>query len=162
MTMATIKAYDNYVVVGVPLQSTLSELSKWKTMLHEILRYALVHAKFCMYTLTPQKYSLGYELGKFNEMKSGKERILVNYIEGATEKLIYEITNSEEFERGILKIMINNEQKIINELSFVGTDYNDVKDELIFCEDDGATFYWYNPHLPKDVIQVELEKIITK
>jgi hypothetical protein len=156
-----IKKEANYIIASIPKQSGLDDINKWTEILQEVLKYSLDGLRVYLFTLAPQKYSLGYELGSYKESKVEKEKVLINYFEHCTDNQIYEIANSEEFSRGLLKIVLSGTQKSFDNLSFVDGDYSNLKDELITCEDDGYNFYWFNPHLSKDDIEQKLKTIIS-
>jgi hypothetical protein len=155
-----ITTRSNYIMWSIPLQSAPDDLNKWREFLCEVLKFSLEGMKFYLFTLSPQKYSLGYELKPFEEFKVGKEKVLINYFERSIDKIISEIVNSEEFERGLLKIIPIDKQRLFDDLIFAASDYATIKDELITCEDDGTSFYWYNPHMPADQIQEKLKKTL--
>lgn len=155
----TIRSSSNYVTCSIPLRSSLPELNKWMDFVQEVLRYASDGKVVYLFTLSPQKYSLGYELGSFEESRVGKEKVLINHFEKLTDPLLLEIINSEEFNRGLLKVILSDGQRTFNDLDFVQGNYANVKDELITLEDDGSSFYWYNPHLPKDQIEQRLNEL---
>jgi hypothetical protein len=125
----------------------------------DVLRYASDRKALYLFTLSPQKYSLGYEFGSFEESRIGKDKVLINHFEKLTDHLLSEIINAEEFARGLLKIVLSDRQKTFADLDFVQGNYANVKEELITLEDDGSSFYWYNPHLPKDQIEQKLNEL---
>jgi hypothetical protein len=153
----TVTTDSNYIMGSIPMQSNPNELSKWRDFLDEFLKYSLQGKKVYLVTVSPQRYSLGYELGTFQEYKIGKEKVLINFFDNATDNLISLIVGSEEFTRGLLKLVLSNDEKSLNDLAI--DDYSNLKDELITIEDDGTSFYWYNPHLPNDQIEERIKQI---
>jgi len=156
----TISTHDNFIAACIPLQSTLDDLNKWKQFMREVFRFSVEGKKFYLFTLSPQKYSMGYELKPFEELNTGNESVLVNYIDIGTDELITQIVDSEEFERGLLKIVITDNQRSFENLSFVSGNYNNITDELIACEDDGTSIYWHNPHVPVNQIHEKLQQLL--
>ncbi|MCZ8217304.1 MAG: hypothetical protein O9262_13750 [Cyclobacteriaceae bacterium] len=156
-----IKKEANYIMGCIPKQSGVDDVNKWTEIIQEVLKYSFDGLRVYLFTLAPQKYSLGYELGSYVESKAGKEKVLINSFERCSDNQIYEIAKSEEFSRGLLKIALSRSQKSFGDISFVDGDYSNLKDELITCEDDGYSFYWFNPHLSKEDIEQRFEKIIS-
>lgn len=144
---------------SIPMQSSLDHLNKWTEILQEILKYSRDGLSVYLLTLSPQKYSLGYELGSFKESRFKEDKVLINYFEQFNDALISQVAGSEEFSRGLLKIILCREQKSFDDLSFIAGDYENLTDELITCEDDGYSFYWYNSHLSKDEIEKKINAI---
>jgi len=155
----TLQINDSCVTASVPFQSLPGDLNRWMDFILEVLRFSSEKKRIYLFTLSPQNYSLGYELGSFEESKVHKEKVLINYFEKATDNLLLEIVNSEEFARGLIKVILTDEKKIFDDLNFVTSDYSHLKDELITMEDDGASFYWYNPSLSQDQIKDKLGKL---
>lgn len=156
-----IKSKDDYIMLSLSKASNTDDLGKWTEILQDVLKYSFEGSMIYLFTLSPQKYSLGYELGSYKEFKIGDEKVLINYLEQCTEDQIAEVANSEEFSRGLLKIGLSNERKLFNNLNFINGDYSVLKDELITCESDGYSFYWYNPHLLREKIEQKLNAIIS-
>lgn len=156
-----IQSAANYVMGSIPKQSSLNELNKWTEILQEILKYSLDGSKVYMFTLLPQKYSLGYELGSPTEIRTERGKILVNYFEQCTDDQIAKVVNSEEFSRGLLKIVLTDTRKEFDDFTFATGDYSGLKHELVTCEDDGYSFYWYNPRLQKVQIEMKLNSIVS-
>lgn len=155
----TIISNDNYVMCSIPLKSTLPQLNNWIDFVKQVLRYAVDKKQIYLFTLSPQKYSLGYEFGSFEQSSLGHEKILINHFQHPTDDLLSDVANSEEFNRGLLKIVLSDKKKVFNNLAFIQGDYTNVKEELITLEDDGLSFYWYNPHLPNDQIKEKLQEL---
>lgn len=92
-------------------------------------------------------------------LKLARKRFLINHFEKLTDELLLEIVNSEEFGRGLLKILLSDKPKAIENLEFILGGYTNLKDELITLEDDGSSFYWYNPHVPKDQVEKKMNEL---
>lgn len=137
----------NYIAAGIPKESGLDDLNKWTDIIRRFLSYSLDGLGAYLFTLAPQEYSLAYDIGSYQELKVGREKVLINYIDHCTDDQIEKIANSEDFSRGLLKIVPSPTQKSFVDLDFVNGNYSDVKEELITCEDDGYRFYWFNPHV---------------
>jgi hypothetical protein len=156
------KKTNNCIQLIIPIGSTLEELREWNQILHKILIYAFCDQPVHLLTLSPQKYSLGYELEKPEKIKINKKEYLINYCHNFSMNLIQQIIESEEFERGLIKIMSITPDKIYTALNLIQVNYDELekfKYELIELEGDGKIFCWVNPHLPINDIEKKLKEI---
>jgi hypothetical protein len=151
---------NNYLMANIPLKSTLDELDKWMEFTQKVLQYSLQDRSVYLFTLSPQEYSFGYQLASFEESKFHKEKILVNFLEKMSNVLIAELIKSEEFTRGLLKIVVSNKRQSFDDLRFVKGDYTNLSEELVTLEDDGTELYWFNPHLPINQAQQKLNEFL--
>lgn len=108
-------------------------------------------SKVSLVTITPQSYSLGYEILPNKLRKIRNASFLINSIPDFNFDLANKIVLSEEFERSLLIIVKKEDSlsdaelckviKIIKNESIV------IKEEIIFCEDDGDSLCIYNSNI---------------
>lgn len=159
---------SNFIEVKLEEYSSNLDLPKWSNILYQVLHDALGDRSLYLMTLSPQLYSLGFELDNPVKMKVGNNTIIYNLIQKCTNELLHKIIESEEFERGLLRIVILESQKVEDVLANVFFQFvtNDdirksrVNFELITCEGDGKILCWFNPTLPMDEVRSKLNTII--
>jgi hypothetical protein len=159
---AKFKIMHNYIQLTIPIGSTLEELIEWNQILYKILIYAFYDKPVFILTLSPQKYSLGYELYLPEKIKIEKKEFLINYCHNLSTSLIQQIIESEEFERGLMKILIISNDQLEDVIKSIPSNYDDLdkfKYELIELENDGQMLCWINPHLPTQDIERKLKEI---
>lgn len=152
----------NCIQLTVPIDSSLEELIEWNQILSKILIYAFSDRPAYILTLSPQKYSLGYELEVTNKIKIEKKEFLINYCNILSYSLIQKIIESEEFERGLIKIIPISHDQLEDVIKSIPVNYNELDKfdyELIEMENDGKMFCWLNPHLPMNDIDRKLQEI---
>jgi hypothetical protein len=154
----------NYIELSVPIGTPLDEFDK---VIYKVLLLALLEKPVYLITLTPQKYSLGYDYNEPIKIKTSKHTLLVNFIDSCSADLLKEIVESEEFERGLLRLVTVDQNRlndIIGEVFFEFINDNDISKvnigfELITCEADGKMLCWFNPHIPIHILEAKLKEI---
>jgi hypothetical protein len=114
-------------------------------------------------TISPQKYSFGYERSPFYLKIVNSLNLLINDIAAVDREFLASLVRSEEFRRTLLFIVRDpadlSDSELYNLTLLPKNDKNSkVSSETIFCEDDGDSLYIY--HI--DVKVVELESIAKK
>jgi hypothetical protein len=145
----------------------IEELKEWGNLLFQTLLFAFYKKPVHLITLSPQKYSLGFEISNQIQIKAGKDTLLVNFIESCSENLLNEIAESEEFKRGLLRFVTiepDRLQYIARDVSFKFLDADTIAKvnfdfELITCEGDGKILYWFNPPFPIHIIETKFKEI---
>jgi hypothetical protein len=122
-----------------------------------LLRLVVKNPIVCV-TITPQNYSLGFDIKENYLVNVDGKQLLVNEIESCSPTLICEISVSEEFSRSLF-VIVNNKQKLTEtELSDV---LKGIKErtsnsplEMIFCENDGDSLCIRNSDITKAEVEV--------
>jgi len=135
---------------------SLDELSQIEKFYFAVLCKIFLDKPALIITVAPgKKYSLGYDIAPFSELRMGKAKFLVNKINSCSSSVLTEISQSEEFNRGLL-ILITGE-KILSENpeEFIKYVHNDIglenlAYEIVHCENDGKSLCLYNAQLSKE------------
>jgi hypothetical protein len=157
---------EKKVSLSFPINSSLIELNQWNEILYKVLTFAFLDRDIYLITLEPQEYSLGYEFQKLREYHLGKDRFLVNQIDKCLNSQLKEIVISEEFERGLLRIVSISEEKIENVTSNLFSqsiieEYPKDEVEIMFLEGDGKIIYWFNPSYEMNDVVEKINTIIS-
>lgn len=132
----------------------------------DIVSKALGNSEIQLVTVSPQKYSLGFEISPNIKKAANKTKVLINKLAIWDQALLRTIVSEEEFNRTLLFIVetanILSESELIKilllakQLTLDGIPY-----QIIFCEDDSDTLCIYNANL--SVMQIEaISKNYTK
>jgi hypothetical protein len=150
-TVIKIKStYDNLI-----------ELAKIENLYSYILNMIFLNKAALIVTIEPQKKSsLGYEIGSFRELKIDRNEFLITEINSCSSSMLSEVSQSEEFTRGLLilissdKILSENTEDIIKHIHN-GLGFEDLSYEIVYCENDGRSLCLSNTKLSKeDLISV--------
>ena len=139
---------------------SLDELANIENIYFEVLSKLFLHKPVLIITIASEKkYSLGYEMPSFRELKFDKIKYLVNEINSCSSSMLSEISRSEEFSRGLLVLMTHKEilsknlEEIIkhvhNKIGLENLPYESVQ-----CENDGKSLYMYNIMLSKEELRL--------
>jgi hypothetical protein len=128
----------------------VEELELIEKFFLKVLMACFLHENIKLVTREPQKYSLGYEFESHSKIKIGKTDVLITDV-NCDIRLLKEITQSEEFKRGLLFLIKGDSNFIENTISRVleiqiGS-HSILKDTVVLCEDDGNTLLLYNSTL---------------
>jgi hypothetical protein len=139
----------NKIHISIERFSSVEDLKEWRRV---ILRNLLLlkGRKTSLITLSPQSYSIGYELDNCQKLIRAKKEYLINWDITLTEDVINFIANSEEFERQLLFIVLSENMKEIFEIMDMSSnissyDFSKLFVEIIVLENDGETLIWNNP-----------------
>jgi hypothetical protein len=149
--------------IGKSLWVTVENLSKGDLFIKEkfyeqIMLRLLNKNSVCGITISPQIYSLGFEIKGGYSVNVNGTQLLVNEIESCTPELIHEIVVSEEFSRNLF-IVVNNKENLLQvEISDVLLGIKERTSnsplELIFCENDGDSLCIRNSEIKESDILV--------
>lgn len=134
---------------GGNISVILNELSfeKRKGLYYEILKVFFLKKECFIFTIEPQKYS--FFSGYLNEeyFFDGLVKVLINKVVCVDSKLLFEISQSEEFCRGLIKILTHqnckNPNHYIAKISSKSFLLHDC-DLLIQSENDGNEILIFN------------------
>jgi hypothetical protein len=139
----------NKFQISLDSKYSMEDLKEWDTLIMNVLLLAKGQ-RICLITLDPQSNSIGYELGNYQKIKRGRRDHLINWYITLSEDFIHFITESEDFKRGLLFLVLSESIKdifkIIDTIDSVGSiDFSKLEVEIIVLEDDGKTLAWNNP-----------------
>jgi hypothetical protein len=97
---------DNKVQILLSPKSSMEDLKEWDILIKSILSI-IKGQKLVLITLNPQSYSLGQDLGNNQKFQRGKKNYLINWNVSLSEDILYLISESEEFKRGLLYLIIS-------------------------------------------------------
>jgi hypothetical protein len=160
------KVDDKYIELYLS-DYEIVDLKEWDNLLFQTLLFVYYKKPVHLITLSPQKYSLGFEFSNQIQIKVGKDILLANFIESCTEELLKEIVESEEFKRGLLRLVTidpDRLQHIAKDLTFKYLDAEifakgNFDYELIICEGDGKMLCWFNPSCPVQILENKFKEI---
>lgn len=136
-----IETQNNKFQIRIPISSSIEDLKDWKSLVDKALLIFL-NRKINLITIQPQKYSIGYEIINHDKSFYKKKAYLINRDILLTKDVLQLISESEDFERGLLLIVLTgNPLAVIENINQL--DQSD--EELIVLDDDGKSFNWYNP-----------------
>ncbi len=142
-----INIQSDKIEISIPISAPIEDVKKWKELIDNLLSIFL-NRKVDIITIEPQKYSIGYEIANGEKYSSGKNKYLINRDIILTIDLLKLVTESEDFERGLLLIVLSgNPTSIIEHLSKL----DESSEELIVLDDDGKSFNWYNPSSESEI-----------
>jgi len=158
--MKTIKKnIGNRFQLSLEKPSSIEDLKEWDILILKNLLF-LKGQKASLITLDPQEYSIGNGLNNCQKIKRLKKEFLINWDITLSEDFIQLISKEEEFERGLIFIVLS--EKIVDIFNIIDTinpvgsiDFKNLDTEIIVLEDDGETFVWNNP---SRVILTELKR----
>ena len=122
------------------------ELNLKKELYYGLLCSMFLNKSVLLVTVEPKKIlSIGYVYGFFREVRIGNTTFLINNIKTCTSRILAEISKSEDFELGLLYIMLNNEDPgldIDNILRHVHSKIGieNIPTLTVVCENDGDFF----------------------
>jgi len=153
----TFNIQSKKIEVSIPISTPIKDLKNWK-MLTKSSLFICLNRKVDIITIEPQKYSIGHEIGNCEKYSFGKSKYLINRGIVLSHELVELITDSEDFERGLLLIILSGSPTLVIE-HLTQIDKSSV--ELIILDDDGRSLIWYNPSSESDVnaMRVFCEKI---
>lgn len=147
----------NKFQISLDSEYLMEDVKEWDILIMNILLLAKGQ-KINLLTLYPKWSSLGDELGNYQKIKRGKRDYLINWDITLSEDVVHLITESEEFKRGFLFLILSENIKdifeIIDAIDPVSPiDFSKLEIEIILLEDDGKVLTW---NYPKKEIQVVL------
>ena len=123
----------------------------------KILIELFINQDIRIVTREPQSYSLGYEFSPHTEITIAKLDLLINDIVNCDRKMLEEISQSEEFERGLLMIIKGGTdiEEVVLDI-FKSRNYysNKLTDQVAFCEGDGSLLLLWNSALSIDQLNI--------
>ena len=135
---------------------TVEELSTVQKLFLAVLSKLFLNKAALLITIAPdKKYSFGYEIVPFQEIKIGRDKFLVNDISSCSSSMLTELSQSEEFERGLLFLMTKEGDLLENlemNLNYINNNLGkeNLSYEIAVCESDGKTLCLYNTNLSED------------
>lgn len=115
------------------ISKSLEDLLQWTTFVRSFLS-KVIPSNMTIITISPQKYSLGYEFDSFREERIGNKKILINENILLNAHLLEIICESEEFERGLLILFEGDYKNQLRNLE----DLYQITDRVIFLDADGS------------------------
>jgi hypothetical protein len=145
----TKNTQDNKFQSSVGRMLSIEDLEAWNTTIIKILLLAK-GKRVCLVTISPQSYSIGIDLSKYQAIKRNKFEYLLSWDIVFLGDFLHKIAESEEFKRGLLFIVLSESVmsvfETIDAINSSGTiDLKQLLVEIIFMEDDGETLTWNCP-----------------
>jgi len=139
----------NKFQISIDRKHSIEDLKDWNVKVMKVLLLAK-EKKASLITITPQSYSIGKEFGNYQKIKRNKSEYLLNWNLSFSENSLRLIIESEEFNRGLLFIVLSENIadvfETIDAINPVGTiDLSQLTVEIIVFEDDGETLTWNYP-----------------
>jgi hypothetical protein len=145
-----IENINNKLQISIPIKSSIENLIAWESLISKIL-LLLSEQKISLITIDPQLYSIGNELGNSQKVKRNNKYYLINWDIVLSENILHLITESEEFKRGLLFIIISEKVKdIFNAIDAI--DFNNLDIELILLEGDATILSFYNIDKGREIV----------
>ncbi|MBO9594009.1 MAG: hypothetical protein J7599_13960 [Niabella sp.] len=132
---------------------SVEELRSVENLFLVVLSKIFLNRPALLITISPDKrYSFGYEIASFQEIKIGKAKFLVNEVQSCSSSLLTEVSQSEELGRGLLFLMKKDGDLFANleeSLNYIHNDLGreNLSYEMAVCENDGKTLSLYNTSL---------------
>ena len=148
---------DTSTIIKIKIgYDSLIELHKMEALYSGILSRIFLNKAALIVTIEPKKkYSLGFEIGHSTELKIGKHNFLINVINECSSLMLSEISQSEEFSRGLLLLMTSDtilSENIENIIKHIHNNlgFEDFPFETVYCDSDGKSLCLYNTKLSKE------------
>ena len=147
--MVKVDLWHNVSFCIKKLENPSQPFERYGAIINSILSLLITNKTLVCITETPQKYSLCYELSNPQKIKEYDGVYVVNDGLHNTEAMISDISQSEEFQRGLIRLLLlpQKQDDILNYLGSASIVFNrgDVKKgELVYMEADGQSIYWEN------------------
>ncbi|OQP38896.1 hypothetical protein A4H97_19525 [Niastella yeongjuensis] len=147
--------------------NSLEELATIEKLYFNILCKIFLNRPVIVLTIAPQEnYSIGYDFSSVSEFKLGKTKYLINQIDFCPSSILQDISESEEFARGLLllftdgNILSENIDEIIkyvhNNLGLENLTY-----EIARCENDGRILCLYNSKISNTELQTVINSTLS-
>lgn len=139
------KTFSDCIEMSISQGGGLDDLKLWNHIIYNLTKAITNNKSVQLITETPQKYSFGNYLSNPILAKVDKKKYLYNFVQNIDDGLLLEIVESEEFQRGLLRI-VNDESGIvfntIENIFIANCDNHLAKEDklpyqVIFCESDG-------------------------
>jgi hypothetical protein len=149
--------YNGDCISIITAYEKVEEITLIERFFLKVLKASFLDQNIKVVTKGPQKYSLGYELGSHSKIDVGKTEVLINDVTKCGLNLLEDINQSEEFKRGLL-ILIKGysnsiEDTMLAVLKIQKGIHAELKDTVVFCEDDGAGLLLYNSALTIEFLE---------
>lgn len=146
----------------------VQESKQKKELYFRLLSLLFLNKAVMLVTVEPQKVqSIGYEFERANEVVVDNRKFLINDIKECTSNILTEISKSEEFELGLLLMVLNRDDLVLNYenilrhiSSKIGME--NVPTLTVVCEDDGCLFSMYNTKADLDEVKLIAEKVASR
>jgi hypothetical protein len=153
------EAHAGQIEISVPQVITVDDLGQWRRLVSQLLMLAFSDKRIGLVTIEPQSYSLGFEIDDPSTMFVDDKMVLVNVLPDSRSEVLHQIAQSEEFNRGLLRIF-GTEAASSSSLSEVhirgalrGGKNGETPKPLLYCDDDGLILYWVDDHPPLQQIR---------
>ncbi|MBE9178545.1 hypothetical protein IQ268_08235 [Oculatella sp. LEGE 06141] len=146
---------SNSIEIGLPVPlETIDVYWQWRQVAAQFLSFAFLHRSACLITVSPQRWSLGQELKANSEIVVDHKPYLLTFIDSCSAELLAEVSESEDFERGLLWLIALNENhkaEMIETIRAVTTSDSllsvpQIDQELMRSAGDGSAIHWLNPY----------------
>lgn len=134
------------------------EQRHWQDVVNQIVHYAFETRPVTLVTLTPMSWSVGHWLPNPCYMVTSKGPILVNNLEQASDTLLAEIVESEDFQRALLWIVAKDPiiasnsradeehlQSLVAQLDISAEQPTTHNTEVLLFLADARSVYWLYP-----------------
>ena len=138
------------IAVSIPFDSSNEDVLQWKSFVLDILKSCLSDKQVYFITLSPQKWSIGYEIGEHKSLNVLNKKFLVSLIAKVTPDIVDKIiVNNEEFDRSLLRFILLDKDAYINNPDIekyvaIFEHPEVVMNKIVFAEDDGKALHFYN------------------
>jgi hypothetical protein len=155
-THTIIKIHSTY--------DTVDELPQIEELYLAVLSKVFLNKPALIITIAPdKKYSIGYEIGSFQELKIDKSTFLINDFKSCSHSILTEISRSEEFGRGLLLLLTRDNNLLENLEESLRCIHNKISIEnlsyeTVVCENDGRTLSLYNTALTEETLFHKFQK----
>ncbi len=137
----------------LPNAPDLERLGEWRQRIANVMFRAAAGSPLTLFTVGQKKpYSLGYEMGVYEEGKFNGHKYLVTTIEKVTTEQLDLLVASDEFYLGLIVLAIGrlSQSDVENMVLCWQKDIVQSGVEFFRMDSDGLCFYWYNPKHPEE------------
>ncbi len=129
------------------LLGSMADVGAWSRLIGEMVIFACNDRSFFAVTEDPRGWSIDLDLGDTKEWTVDKKTYRHVHVPVATCAKLKEIAESEDFERGFLKLVFlpKDRENALAEVVQDQTGQDRLKIELLQRDGDGQVIEWFNP-----------------
>lgn len=140
---------------------TAREKEDWHRLILDVVTYAFARRPATIVTISPMEWSIGNSLPSPRNLSREGRRYLVNEVDECSTEMLTEITESEDFQRGLLWILAppSNEDDLLMTVARLETSLLDVprvEVELVLLLDDARCIHWLSPSRDASFLERDL------
>ena len=125
----------------------MADVQAWSRLINETVVFACKDRPFFAVTEDPRGWSIDLDLGEAREWTVDKKTYRHVHVSEATCVKLKEIAESEDFERGFLRLLFlpKDRENALAEVMQDQTGRHGLKIELLQRDGDGQVIEWFNP-----------------